>query len=875
MTNSRKSLLRASIQWVCAALFLAAGAAHGACSSYAGQISINEYNLISSNTPTGLPYVELKVLNPGVVTATSNFAGWTVRSYTGVQANKIFDRNLQSIYTSANTSANNVCGPTTSEYIRIPFGNNELQEDANLVLSDGAGNVVDVFRVSRTASLPDFYSGDYSVCARANLPFDTDLANVDPNRKNIQRLPDGTGNWAQSPSNGNNSEDSLCTSNDNILLVTKITGSPNPAVDTDVAYAISIRNGGNAAMTNVTATEVLPAGLNFVSATGLSQGSFSSATGVWAVGSLAAGAAATMTLTARTTAAGQFVNTVTGRAAELGDGFTQGSATINVTSGAAPGSFNACHDSTACPPASRLFTRIAGVPFALNLAALKGDGSVETTFSQSAAVSLVSGSCPAGTVVANLGTSTFASGRATVVGISVPSAQRQLRVRIDHQGSSYCSGDAFAIRPSTLTLTSNPLLNNASLTGLPKAVAGSFFTLAASSGVPSGYDGIPAIAGSVVGHDSVIVAPGTLVGAFGVADGISSSGVFSYHDVGRVIFAADAIRDTGYTVVDQAAGDCLPGSAANTPDASGRVGCWIGSAQSGLGRFIPARFNAQLSVAAACGGASGFTYLGQDALAVNLQVTAESESGTVLSRYNAALPTMATLTLGALNGGAAFDSTRISQPALPAPGFTAGAFIFSDTVAVDRLQAGPDGPFDDFRFSLSVSDPQDAVVFEKRNGVDLSPFATTVESDPTRLRYGRLRMSNAYGSELTQLPVPLLAESWTGSAWAQNTLDACTALSTPLPGASFSEYQRNLNVGETSGTLANPLAAGNARLILSAPGAGNAGAVRITIASPVWLKYRWDDVDQGGDGDIFDDDPSALISFGVSRNNFIFMRENY
>ena len=42
-----------------------------------------------------------------------------------------------------------------------------------------------------------------------------------------------------------------------------------------------------------------------------------------------------------------------------------------------------------------------------------------------------------------------------------------------------------------------------------------------------------------------------------------------------------------------------------------------------------------------------------------------------------------------------------------------------------------------------------------------------------------------------------------------------------------------------------------------------------------WLKYDWNNIDEGSDGLIYDDDPSATATFGIFRGNdrIIYQRE--
>ena len=105
------------------------------------------------------------------------------------------------------------------------------------------------------------------------------------------------------------------------LRVSKtLSAPPAPIVGTVVTYTITVTNDGPSAATDVVATDTLPAGLVFVSATP-SQGSCSGqATVTCALGTLADGASATVTLQARITAtSGQIVNSASATS-DLADG---------------------------------------------------------------------------------------------------------------------------------------------------------------------------------------------------------------------------------------------------------------------------------------------------------------------------------------------------------------------------------------------------------------------------------------------------------------------------------------------------------------------------------------------------------------------------
>ena len=80
------------------------------------------------------------------------------------------------------------------------------------------------------------------------------------------------------------------------LRLTKTASNLNPQDGDQVTYTITVTNYGPATATGVTATDLLPVGLTYVSNT-TSQGTYNELTGLWTIGTLANGASATLTIT--------------------------------------------------------------------------------------------------------------------------------------------------------------------------------------------------------------------------------------------------------------------------------------------------------------------------------------------------------------------------------------------------------------------------------------------------------------------------------------------------------------------------------------------------------------------------------------------------
>ncbi|PIG30203.1 concanavalin A-like lectin/glucanase superfamily protein [Janthinobacterium sp. 35] len=124
-------------------------------------------------------------------------------------------------------------------------------------------------------------------------------------------------------------------------------------------------------------------------------------------------------------------------------------------------------------------------------------------------------------------------------------------------------------------------------------------------------------------------------------------------------------------------------------------------------------------------------------------------------------------------GTAGAGSLTLAAPGLQ-QAIPSGATGITVLHSFDRLASGQDGPYDDFSLVVGISD-SDGALISSVNGLAVAPAASVAIGD-TRLRHGRLRINNMYGSEQRALLVPLVAQYWNGSAYAANTLDNCTAL---------------------------------------------------------------------------------------------------
>jgi hypothetical protein len=337
-----------------------------------------------------------------------------------------------------------------------------------------------------------------------------------------------------------------------------------------------------------------------------------------------------------------------------------------------------------------------------------------------------------------------------------------------------------------------------------------------------------------------------------------------------------------------------------------------GAAGGYVGRFRPKHFalsgGTLANRFAACAGTSAFTYMNED-LRLQFTLTAQNAQNATTQNYTSASgyaklnpAAIAQLGLGAVNGTTNLTS-RLDLALGSSGAFTAGAAGVTLTTAIKRATPdNPDGPYNAVKIGVA---PQDSDTVQLQAGalnMDVDNNATNDHQQvggDTQIRFGRLRLFNAVGSENLALPIQMRVEHWNGSAFAVNTLDSCTTLA--RTDFRMTSYEKNLAACETGFSAASlAFSSGLATGTLTAPGAGNDGAVTLrvnlttasggsnaceagaavadTSANRPYLLGRWDGIDQGGDTLVYDDDPAARAAFGLygsQPRNFIFFRENY
>lgn len=594
-----------------------------------------------------------------------------------------------------------------------------------------------------------------------------------------------------------------------------------------------------------------------------------------------------------------------------------------------PSGFN-CVEAGTDALTGHLFTKLAGAAFSFDVVALKdtnNDGTadaVETAYAadadKSVTVELVDGSgttaCNARTPLSPAISQTLIftqanqpteQGRKSSAPITVAKAYQDIRCRVTDTNQSPalvgCSMDNFSMRPGAVTLSTTASATPPSAAALPIIKAGAAFTVTATTSTAPAdmYTGALTLDATKLtaqdpGQDTIQQSGGTAGTLSPVSLTANQSPAPSdnagYTEAGYLYLAPGAYRDNAYTSVDQP-NDCVssPAGDATLADtlSGGKYGCTIGNKTGvSFGRFIPDHFAITPGIIIEGCDAGNFTYFGQDGFSTAFALSAHNAANAATQNYRGIF---AKLDLTAWNN---YSFTAAGLPGAPGP---ISALLASATAPTGNWTNGtaaitarhqttrPASPVIPANITVSAQ-PTDT------DGVTMSS-AVAVHAAATPLRFGRLVVQNAYGTEAEDHRLPFLTQFLDNAGqWAINSQDSCTTLAAANFG--FGGYQQQLAPDEmnsthiTAGLSILTVNNGRGSLYLSRPNGGDGryvGSVDVcadlgpdtpSVGSPPalntapvcvavsanlpWLQGRWSEIN-------YDDDPTGRVNFGIYRGN--------
>ena len=339
-----------------------------------------------------------------------------------------------------------------------------------------------------------------------------------------------------------------------------------------------------------------------------------------------------------------------------------------------------------------------------------------------------------------------------------------------------------------------------------------------------------------------------VLGTFGAfSNGVASGTAFNWNEVGILTLTprlqSGNYLSTGVNVTGTPSGNVGRFYAHHfglTPNATPLLNRADTSCTTCLFSYMGERFNAQFSLSAQ---------------ALDNSITQNYQGAYAkLNLAAAGNP----LGFGAVDGGT-YLSARLAVAASASGSFNLGTALNIVAPLTFSRGAMPDGPYNLLRIGIAPLDTDGASM----GTLDLDTDSAIPGNDhallgSTIMRYGRMRLSNAHGSELLQLPIKMVAQYWNGSGYITNRDDNNTLL--VAADILFSNYQRNLNSGETTVSgVPPPFVNGAGQIILSRPGEGNDGSVDLQTTAPSYLPST-----------------TTRATFGIYKGGpLIYQRENY
>lgn len=415
-----------------------------------------------------------------------------------------------------------------------------------------------------------------------------------------------------------------------------------------------------------------------------------------------------------------------------------------------------------------LYTQIVSKPFDVHVISFANDNITPASWSGDLNLTIVevpeSGDCSdANTILSNTYELHFLNEKYKQTTVTPTAASKNALFKMVTNATTVCSRDSFSIRPAAFKIDANDttLVGNrpyqftftASHDGSPVTPSQNY-----TQSIHNALDK-NATTQLIIPLGCTLPTPIEYTNvALPFIDGQVSALVI-YPNIGNVEFK---LSDNQWSAVsgDQNKGDCVIGSENNTPDADGKVGCMVQSAQTFA--FVPEKFTSTLTLANS-NSVGGFTYIATNepnmSAPLTLTATASLDGNMAATNYTAGCfsrNTNTTITLAnnqnlspsgttTQNRIKFFDDLNTTSRLISQIGnqatfltsegnFTNGSSVVTIRANFDRNQTNPDNPFNIARNDFNITQIVDT------DGVTGSDFNRTNDMNATFV-YGRTNAS--------------------------------------------------------------------------------------------------------------------------------------
>lgn len=296
-----------------------------------------------------------------------------------------------------------------------------------------------------------------------------------------------------------------------------------------------------------------------------------------------------------------------------------------------------------------------------------------------------------------------------------------------------------------------------------------------------------------------------------------------------------------------------------------------------VGRFYPAFFSVITSTLTdSCG---TFSYMGQTGIDIVFSLEAQNTDNIKTVNYEGGFAKMIPNTgvdfvVENANNGGNYDRLNITSSSGI---WSHGVYGFDGDASFSRAASKlPDGPYISLQVGIQLTDDNDDNL-SALTGLDMNAGTSAICSSGgcnakklsgnLDLRFGQLKLSNAFGPETSPLDMPVQTQYFNGTGFVVNSDDHCTNLSA----ANLIALSRTGNLAEndTTPSLVSDISAGIGVLQFSEVGLGNEGSEKYEYNTADWLKTE-NDANAS-----YDDFPFGTVTFGQYRGNdrMIYWRE--
>jgi MSHA biogenesis protein MshQ len=332
-----------------------------------------------------------------------------------------------------------------------------------------------------------------------------------------------------------------------------------------------------------------------------------------------------------------------------------------------------------------------------------------------------------------------------------------------------------------------------------------------------------------------------------------------------------------------------------------------GTTSDAVGRFIPASFvitggsvDPSSSSSTSPSNCGSFFYLDAPHIAVtDMTIEARNELGSVTTNYDSDGYTVSTGLNWQLFDGTTDYSDFLGETSSQTYSWSSGIL----SVTVEDLQLSrylssssqiseTSTPLENTTMGVTISDNSlgDSVAMAGTSSCsDCGGFIPDGSSALALapFYYGRLKMVNGYGSELTSTDVDLPIQYYDGSSFVTNTADSCSVFTNSVSlldddsGATDSVYDAlgcssHINGSVTINNDSDLASSGEVSLTFTNDSSDKSVGCyiyQVDYTDIPWLKYNWD---EDTDGEL-DDTTDGSVTFGVFRNSdrVIYQRDIY